>query len=158
MVTELELKQMVQQILVEMSGKEGGVSKVAPPAAQCVACDEGDGLLIVHRHAGEGLPHIAAGGHRIGYAVGPLRVDVDESHLHGGQGVFKVALAGIALVTEPLGLGSPVDVVLRFPDILPPAGKTEGLQPHRLEGAVAREDHQVGPGDLLPVLLLDRPQ
>lgn len=44
MVTELELKQMVQQILVEMSGKNGGVSKVAPSAAQCVACDDGDGL------------------------------------------------------------------------------------------------------------------
>ncbi len=44
MVTELELKQMVQQILVEMSGKEGGVPKVAPPAGQCAVCDDGDGL------------------------------------------------------------------------------------------------------------------
>ena len=44
MVTELELKQMVQQILTEMSGKDGGAPKGAPAAAQCVACDDGDGL------------------------------------------------------------------------------------------------------------------
>ena len=44
MVTELELKQMVQQILTEMSGKDGGAPKGSPAAAQCVACDDGDGL------------------------------------------------------------------------------------------------------------------
>src|SRR5205823_10942734 len=33
-----------------------------------------------------------------------------------------------------------------------------GLETHRLEGDVAGEDHQVGPGDVPAIFLLDRPQ
>jgi hypothetical protein len=38
-------------------------------------------------------------------AVRALRVDVDQAHLHGGQRVVELALAGVALVAEPLVLG-----------------------------------------------------
>ena len=38
------------------------------------------------------------------------------------------------------------------------AAEAEGLEAHRLERAVAGQDHQVGPGDLVAVLLLDGPQ
>jgi hypothetical protein len=63
---------------------------------------ERDGLLVVHRHAGEGLAHIAARGHRIGLAVGAFGVHVDQAHLHGGQRVLQLAVAAVALVAEPL--------------------------------------------------------
>jgi hypothetical protein len=45
-----------------------------------------------------------------------------------------------------------------MPDVLAAAAEAEGLQPHRLIGDVAGEDDQVGPADLVAVLLLDRPQ
>ena len=38
------------------------------------------------------------------------------------------------------------------------AGEAEGAEAHRLQRHVAGEDQQVGPADLLAVLLLDRPQ
>src|SRR5208337_7832 len=78
-------------------------------------------------------------------------------HLHRGEGILKLALAAVAFVPEPGPLGTPVEF-LGLPDIDAAAAETEGLEPHRLEGDVARQDYQVGPGDLPPVFLLDRPQ
>ena len=40
----------------------------------------------------------------------------------------------------------------------PAEAEAEGLKAHRLQRDVAGEDQQVGPGDLLAVLLLDRPE
>src|SRR5262249_57674269 len=54
-------------------------------------------------------------------------------------------------------LGAPDDLTwLR--DVLSPEPEAERLEPHRFVGAVTSEDDQVGPGDLAPVLLLDRPE
>src|SRR5262249_8730582 len=61
-------------------------------------------------------------------------------------------------VLQPLRLAAPEDVLLRLPDVLAPAAEAEGLEPHRFERDVAGEDHEVGPRDLAPVLLLDRPE
>ena len=69
-----------------------------------------------------------------------------------------MAVAGIPLVTEPLALRAPVDVVLRLPDILAAAAEAEGLKPHRFERHVARQHHQIGPGECPAVFLLDRPE
>ena len=60
--------------------------------------------------------------------------------------------------TQPLVLGAPIDVLIRLPDVLATAAETEGLESHRFQGDVAGEDHQVGPGNLPAVLLLDRPE
>ena len=38
------------------------------------------------------------------------------------------------------------------------AGKAEGLESHGLQRTVACEDHEVGPGNVLAILLLDGPQ
>ena len=119
---------------------------------------EGDCLLVVHRHTREGLADVDRGSERVGYAVRALGVDVDQAHLHGTEGVFEIAIAAVALVTEPLLLLSPVDVFLGLPDIFAATGESEGLEPHRLERAVAGEDHQVGPREARAVLLLDRPE
>src|SRR5438093_2242279 len=66
-------------------------------------------------------------------------------------------VAGVALVAEPRALSAPVDL-LGFPDIRASAAEPERLESHRLQGTVPGEDHQVGPGDLPAVLLLDRPE
>ncbi len=94
----------------------------------------------------------------IGIAVRPFRIDVDQTHLHGGEGTLKITVAGVALVRQPLAFGAPVDALVGLPDILAPAAETERLEAHQFEGDVAREDHQVGPGDFPAVFLLDRPQ
>ena len=122
------------------------------------AGDQRDRFFVVHRHAGKRLANVLGRRERIRLAVRPFRIHVDQAHLHGGEGVLEVALAGVALIREPLALAAPVDVFLGLPDILAAAAEPKGLEAHRLEGDVAREDHEVGPGDLAAVFLLDRPQ
>ncbi len=126
-------------------------------AERVTAGDEGHGLLVVHRHPTEGLADVAGGGHRVRLPVGALRVDVDQAHLDRAQRAGQLAVTAVALVPEPGVLGAPEDL-LRLPDVLAPETEAEGLEAHRLEGAVAGEHQEVGPGDLLAVLLLDRPQ
>src|SRR5207237_8150647 len=70
-------------------------------------------------------------------------------------GEFPVT--AVALVAQPGGLRAPVDVLLTLPGVYSAAGEAERLEAHRVQGDVAGEDHQVGPGDLPAVLLLDRP-
>ena len=67
-----------------------------------------------------------------------------------------VRVADVA--AEPGGLPAPIDVLIRLPDVLATAAETEGLESHRFERDVAGEDHQVGPGNLAAILLLDRPK
>ena len=122
------------------------------------ARDQGDGLLVVHRHPAEGLADVARGGDRVGVAVGALRVDVDQAHLDRGERALELAITGVALVAEPGGLRTPVDVLVRLPDVLAAAAEAEGLEAHRLQGDVAGEHDQVGPGQAFAVLLLHRPQ
>ena len=118
----------------------------------------------------------------VGVAVGTFGVDVDETHLHRGQRILEVARVDVAIgivvghehaaifddafgavrvanvAAEPGGFGAPIDVVIRFPNILATAAEAEGFETHRFEGDVAREDHQVGPRNLAAILLLDRPE
>ena len=123
------------------------------------ATGERNRFFVVHGHARERLAHVAAGPERIRVAARAFRVDVNQPHLHGSERVFKVPLAGIAcVVIQPLFLIAPVDVQLRRPDVLAPAGETEGLESHRFQRDVARENDEVGPGDFAAVLLLDRPE
>ena len=127
-------------------------------AQRVTAGDQRDRLLVVHRHAGERRPDVLRGGERVRLAVGSLRVDVDQAHLGGGERALQLPVRRETLVAQPLALRPPVDVALRLPDVLATAGEAERLEPHRLEGHVAGEDHQVGPRDLATVLLLDRPE
>ena len=126
-------------------------------AERVAADDQRRGLLVVHRHAAERFPDVAGGGQRIGLAVRALRVHVDQAHLHGAERPGELAVAAVALVAEPGVLRSPEDL-FRLPDVGPPEAEAERLEAHGLQGDVTGEHQQVGPGDLLPVLLLDRPQ
>src|SRR3712207_8054023 len=56
-----------------------------------------------------------------------------------------------SLVPEPGVLGPPEDL-LGLPDVLAAEAEAERGEPHRLVGAVAGEDEEVGPGDLAAVL------
>ncbi len=119
--------------------------------------DEGDGLLVVHGHPPEGLTDVASRRDRVGVAVGALGVDVDQAHLHRADRTGELPLAAVALVSEPGVLGTPEDL-LGLPDVLAAEAEPEGLEAHRLQGDVPGEHQQVGPRDLLAVLLLDRPE
>ena len=127
-------------------------------AERVAAGDESHSLLVVHCHSSKGLPDVPCGGQRIRGAVGPFGVHIDEAHLHGTERVGQITVSAVALVVEPDGLGAPVDVLLGLPHVFPAAAEAEGLEAHRLQRHIAGQDHQVGPGDLAAVLLLDRPQ
>ena len=134
--------------------RAGGAVALAEGVA---ADDERHRLLVVHRHAGEGLADVPGRRQRIRVAVRPLRVHVDQAHLHGAERTLELSVAAVALVAEPRVLRTPEDLV-GLPDVLPPEAEAERREPHRLEGEVAGEDDQVAPGDLPAVLLLDRPE
>src|SRR5208283_3855489 len=80
------------------------------------------------------------------------------AHLHRGERILELTIAAVALVCQPLALRPPVNAFFRLPDVLAPTAETEGLESHRLQSDVTGEDHQVGPGYLPAVLLLDRPE
>src|SRR5439155_12928236 len=89
------------------------------------ARNQRDGLFVVHRHASKRLADIPGRQHRIRIAVRALRVDVDQPHLNGGERILEIPVAGVALVTQPRVLRTPVDRVFRLPDVRTPAGETE---------------------------------
>src|SRR5262245_22437417 len=105
----------------------------------------------------EGLADVAGCSHWIRLAVRAFWIDVDEAHLDGAQRVLQIALAAIAFVAEPGSFWTPIQF-LRLPLIGAPACKAKRLEAHRFERDVAGENVEVGPRELVAVLLLDRPQ
>src|SRR6202043_4048238 len=77
--------------------------------------DQGDRLLVVHRHPAERLADVAGCGPRVRVAVRALRVGVEVGHLARAERIRELAVAAVALVAEPGGLGTPVDVLLGLP-------------------------------------------
>ena len=120
-------------------------------------CDQGDRLLVVHRHAEECFANVLGRRDGIGLAVRTFGVDVDQPHLDGAKRVLQLAFAAVALVAEPRPFRPPVEL-LRLPDVGAAAAEAEGLEAHRFQRDVAREDHEIRPGNFLAVLLLDRPK
>ena len=97
-------------------------------------------------------------GEWIGRAVGSFGVHVDETHLHRAERSLEFTVTAVAVVIEPDVFGTPVDVLVTDEDVDAAAGEAVGLHAHGLQRQGAGEDHQVGPGDLAAVLLLDRPE
>src|SRR5690606_10476124 len=62
-----------------------GLVRAVRLAEGVAAGDQRDGLLVVHRHAAEGLTDVLRGGERVRVAVRAFRVHVDQAHLHGGE-------------------------------------------------------------------------
>jgi hypothetical protein len=126
---------------------------VWPPA---ISATVSSSFIAIRR---EGLADVVRRGERIGVAVRPLRVDVDEAHLHRRERILELALAASsARRHRATSSRAPVDVLIRLPGVDATTAEAEGLEPHRLEGDIAGEDQEVGPRELAAVLLLDRPQ
>ena len=123
----------------------GCIASAVGLAEGMAASDQRHGLFVVHRHAGEGLAHVAARSHRIRVAVGALRVDVDQAHLHGGERVGQLAIAGIAVVAEPSVFIAPIDVFLGRPDVGATTAKAKRLEAHRFKRAISGQHKKVGP-------------
>jgi hypothetical protein len=75
-------------------------------------------------------------------------------------GVRKALVAdGVAdIVAEPCVLATPVNGLLCLPSVGATASETEWLEVHGLEGDVSGKKQEIGPRDLLAVLLLDGPE
>src|SRR5262245_49482362 len=64
---------------------------------------------------------------------------------------------GVAFVSEPCVLRTPEDLI-GLPAVLTPKAEAEGFEAHGLISTVAGENDQVGPGDLVAVLLFHWPE
>src|SRR5208283_439288 len=95
-----------------------GIAGAVGFAEGVAARDERNRLFVIHCHAGEGLADIPRCSDRIRIAVGAFRIDVNQTHLHSSERIFKIPVAGVALVIQPLAFRAPVDVLLWFPDVL----------------------------------------
>src|SRR6202047_116230 len=122
------------------------------------ARDERNGFLVIHRHARESLSDITRRGQRIRLSIRPFRIHVNQAHLHRAERILEVTIPGVTLIRQPRALRSPINFLFGLPDVRAPAAKPERLTAHRLERDVARENHEVGPGDFPAILLLDWPQ
>src|SRR5690606_9420154 len=94
-------------------------------AERVAAGGERDRFVVVHRHALERLANVLRGSERIGVAVRSFRIHVDETHLNRAERILEIAIACVALVSEPGGFGSPIDVLFRFPHVLASTAEAE---------------------------------
>ena len=109
------------------------------------SCDQRHGLFIIHRHAGERVADIPGRCDRIRPAVRAFRIHVDQTHLHGREGIAQAAVTAVAFVCQPLAFRAPENILFGLPHIRATTAEAESLESHRLQGDVAREDHEVGP-------------
>ncbi len=128
----------------------GGRASPMSLAKSMTARDERHGFFVVHRHASESFADVFGCRNRIGISVWPFRVDVNQTHLHGGERIFEIPVAGITAVGfvargQPNFFSAPINILIRFPNVFAPAAETECLEAHRFEGDIARENHQVSP-------------
>ena len=79
---------------IEVLGRCGAVA-----FAEGVATgNQGHGFFHRHAHAGKGVAHIFAGGHRIGMAFRPLRIHINQPHLDSGEGLIEAPVRLVALI------------------------------------------------------------
>ena len=92
-----------------------GIGSAVGFAEGVPAGNERNGLLVIHRHAGERLPDIPCRGEWIRLSIGPFRIHVNQAHLNGGERIVELTIAAVALVPQPLALRPPENVLLRAP-------------------------------------------
>ena len=137
------------------------------------ASDQSHGLFVIHRHAGEGDTNIMRLRDRIRHGVRAFRINIDQAHHHRAKRRvelvcvriwrFVIALTGItafliARGLQPIGFRAPVNVFFWLKPVGAPAREAERLQATGLHADIGGKDHQVGPGDFIAILLLDRPK
>ena len=146
-----------------LGANQGRVACAVHLAKSVAAGHQGHSFVVVHGHAGEGFAHVVGRQLGVGVAVWTLRVDVNQAHLNGGQGVVQLALAAVTAVVfvaggQPLFFSAPENVFLGCPNVRATAAKAKGLEAHGFHGHVATQDEQVGPRNFVAVFLFNRPQ
>ena len=139
---------------------------IAVGLAECVSSGgQGDDFLVVHGHAFEGFAKVARSAFIVmRVAAGAFGIDVDETHLDRGErpfDLFETVFRGNACLhafVDPFVFASPVDVAFRFEHVGTATAKAEDRSAHAFDRDIACHDEQVGPADVLAVLLLHRPQ
>ena len=144
----LGLVDPTQSLLFKAGGfgfraKQRGVAGAMAFAHRVAAGGEGNGLLVVHGHAGKGLADVTARRHGIRVAVRAFRIHVDQAHLDRSQRPFQLPLALVTLVGQPFFLGAPVHEV-GFPIVFSTTGKSERLEAHVFERNVGHADLEAG--------------
>ena len=91
------------------------------------AGNQREGLLVVHRHAAEGLADIAYSSGWIRLSIGSFRIHVNQAHLDSAERMVELTFALIAFVPQPLALGTPENVLLRYPHVLAAAAEAEAF-------------------------------
>ncbi len=131
--------------------------------AKCVtASSQRNSFFVVHGHPGKCFTDVLCRSQRIRIAVRAFGVHVDEAHLNGCERVLEhtlaaIAAAGLIAGGQPLFFRAPIDIFLRLENVFAAAAKPKRFTAHGFNGAIARKDHEIGPGNLVAVLLLDRP-
>ena len=125
-------------------------------AQRMTAANQRHGFFVVHPHVAEGGTNRCRRGKRVAAMIRPLRVHIDKSHLgrtqRGFCQFFRVA------VRQPGFFVAPVHIQIRFPYVFTTSTKAKGTEAGVFQRHVTREDKQVGPGNFLAILLLNRPQ
>src|SRR5690606_16142513 len=106
----------------------GGIARAVGFTKGVTTGGQRHSLVVVHRHARKGFANVARRGQRVGVAVRAVGVNVNQAHLHGGQGVFQIAFAGVTAVGfvtggQPLVFGAPVDIFFGRKHVFTATGK-----------------------------------
>ena len=78
-------------------------------------------------------------------AVRAFGIHIDQTHLHGSERIFEIAITGVTLIFEPFAFRPPINIFFRLPHIGTTAAETKRLQAHRFQSAIASEDHEIRP-------------
>lgn len=128
-------------------------------AESVATSNQSHSLLVIHGHTAEGSADISAGSDWVRHTVGSLRVDIDQTHVGGGQWILKIALVNVLvlllmlvgiddtatgntslavrvadIVAQPGSLSTPVDGLICLPLVGTATSEAESLDTHGLEG------------------------
>ncbi len=148
-----------QPLLFDRGGLRLGADQIAVAGAvglaEAVAADdECGGLFVVHCHPGERLTDVYCRGDWIRLAFGAFGIHIDQTHGGRTVGLREVALAGVALVgAQPVALFAEENL-FGLPDVWAAEGEAEGLEPHRLQGALPAKMIRSAQEILLPYFCL----
>ena len=120
-------------------------------------CGQGDSFFVIHRHSGKCFTNIAGTCQRIGIAIRPFRIHIDQSHLHGRQRMRQIAITRITAIRQPVCFKTPVNIFFRCPYVWTTATVTKGFAAHRLDSDITCQNQKIGPANLLAIFLFDRP-
>ena len=67
----------------------GRIASAVGFAEGVAAGNQRNRLFVVHRHAAERLANILGCGNGIRIAIGPFRIHVDQTHLHGSERILR---------------------------------------------------------------------